>query len=261
MTNGAPVEKKGLSTLAWVGIGCGGLVVVGLIAVFGLGFFAVQKGKEIVTEATGSDSFQDFVADMRDNPTKKAAETVIALDPDLEIISTDDEAGTLTFVNNKTGEEATLNFEDIAEGRFSMTTDEGEYRIDTTDGGEGGVTLTAPDGQQTRMGASTVLDDVPDWVPLYPDATSTESTYSAKSADGVNGIVTAKTADGAQKVVDHYKSLFERDGWTIGNQSMTTAGGGSFGSIGGELEGRTVNVSAAEQQGECQVTIHYNGKG
>ena len=76
----------------------------------------------------------------------------------------------------------------------------------------------------------------------------------------MNGIVTAKTADGAQKVIDHYKELFERDGWTIGNQSMTTAGGGSLGSIGGKLEGRSVNVSAAEQPGECQVTIPYNGK-
>lgn len=261
MTNGAPVEKKkGLSTLAWVAIGCGGLLVVGVFAVFGLGFFAVQKGKEMVTEATGSNSFEDFVADLRDNPAKKTAETVIALNPELELVSTDDEAGTITFVNTTTGEEATLDFEDIAEGRFSMTTDEGEYRVDAADGGEGGVTLTGPDGQETRMGASTNLDDVPEWVPLYPAATSTESTYAAKSADGVNGIVTAKTADGAQKVVDHYKELFERDGWTIGNQSMTTAGGGSFGSIGGELKGRTVNVSAAEQKGECHVTIHYNGK-
>ena len=72
-------KKKGLSTFAWIAIGCGGLIIVGLVAVFGLGFFAFQKGKEMVTEATGSESFEDFVQDLQDNPAKVSAETMTSL--------------------------------------------------------------------------------------------------------------------------------------------------------------------------------------
>lgn len=260
MTNGTPAEKKGLSTIAWIAIGCGGLIVLGLVGVFGLGFFAVKKGKEMVTEATGADSFQDFVDDMQQNPAKTTAEAMIRINPDLEIVSTDDEAGTITFVNQKTGEEATLNFEDIAEGRFSMKTEEGEYRLDAADGGEGGVTFTGPEGQETRWGASADLDAVPDWVPAYPGATETQSVFNSSGPSGVSGILTAKTTDSAQKVFDNYKTHFERAGWTIDSQSMTTTGDGAFGSLVGKLDGRTVNVGVAQQGGECQVTINYNGK-
>lgn len=261
MTNGAPVEKKkGLSTVAWIAIGCGGLIVLVIIGVFGLGFFAVQKGKEMVTEATGSESFEDFVQDLQENPAKTTAQTMVRLNPDLELVSTDDDAGTITIYNKKTGEEATLNFEDIAEGRFSMETDEGEYRVDATGEGEGGVTFTGPDGQQTRFGSSVDLDDVPEWVPLYPDASEAQSLYSTVSAEGVAGSVSAKTDASPQEVLDHYKGLFERKGWEIKSQSMTTSGDGAFAAIVGELDGRTVNVSIVGQGDECQVTINYNGK-
>ena len=258
MTDAQPPRKKGLPTAAWIAIGCGGLFVIAVIAIFGLGFFAVQKGKEVVAESTGSESFSDFMDDLRDNPAKKTAEAMIALDPDLELISTNDEEGTITFVNNRTGERATLDFEDIAEGRFSVTTDEGEYRVDASSDGEGGVTLTGPDGE-TRLGASADLGDVPDWVPLYPRAASSQSLQHTVSAAGVSGLTTTQTADGAQQVFDHYKSFFADNGWNIGSQSMTTTGDGSYGAITAQRDGRSVNVAINQGEQGCQVTINYNG--
>ena len=267
MTNGAPPPvpgtaqaKKGMSPWAWVAIGCGGILVVGFIVFMALGLFVFNKTKEAVQDATGSESFSDFVQDMQANPAKTAAETMIRLNPDLELVSTDDEAGTITFTNTKTGEEATLNFEDIAEGRFSMTTAEGEYKIDAAGGGDGGVTFSGPEGE-TRLGASADLSDVPDWVPSYPGLTATQSTLHSTTADGVLGAFTGKSSDGAQAVVDHFKQLFEDRGYTLGSESLTRTGDGAYGLINGELaNGRSVNVVVMESGGETTVTINYNQK-
>ncbi len=268
MSNGAPPPvpgsapaKQGMSPWAWVAIGCGAMIVIGLVGFLLAGMFVFKKGKEIVEEATGSESFEEVMQDLQKNPMKTVAETAIRVNPELDLIATDDEAGTITFRNNKTGEEATLNFEDIAEGRFSMTTDEGEYKIDAADGGEGGVTFTGPEGE-TRFGASADLSDVPDWAPAYPGATDTQGTMHSTSADGVMGAFTSKTSDDAQTVVDHYKKLFEDAGYTIGAESMTRTGDGAFGAVTGELadEGRSVNVVIIESGGESQVTINYNEK-
>ncbi len=267
MTNGAPPPvpgtapaKQGTSPWVWVAVGCGGILVLGFVAFLALGFFAVKKGKEIVEEATGGESLSELAADFKENPAKALAETAIRTNPELELVATDDDAGTITFTNTKTGEEATLNFEDIAEGRFSMTTDEGEYRIDATDGGEGGVTFTGPEGE-ARFGASADLSDVPDWAPAYPGATDVQSAMHTTSADGVMGAFTSKSTDDAQKVIDHYKQLFEDQGYTIGGESMTRTGDSAFGGINADLgDGRSVNVGVVENAGESQVTINYNQK-
>ncbi len=269
MTNGAPPPvpgsepaKQGMSPWAWVAIGCGGILVVGFVVFLALGLFVFKKTQEVVEEATGGESLSEFVESMKENPTKTAAETVIRINPELELVSTDDEAGTITFTNTRTGEEATLNFEDIAEGRFSMTTDEGEFRVDASDAAEGGgVTFSGPDSQESRFGASADLSDVPDWVPSYPGATDVTSTMHTSSANGVMGAFTGKSTDGAQKVLDHFKQLFENEGYEVGTESMTRTGDGAFGAINGDLEdGRSVNVVIIESGDGTQVTINYNQK-
>lgn len=268
MSNGAPppppvpgtaAAKKGLSPLAWVAIGCGSLVVVGIVVFLALGMFAFKKGKEVVEGVTGSEGVKEFMQDLQDNPAKAAAEAVIRVTPELDHVKTDDEAGTITFRNNQTGEEATLNFQDIAEGRFSMSTAEGEYSIDASGQAEGGITFSGPEGK-TRFGTSASLEDVPDWVLLYPGGKDAQSTFSTTSADTVVGALVSKTGDDAQTVVDHYKQFFEDEGYTIGPQSMTTTGDGAFGAITGEKtdEGRSINIAVIEQKGETAVTINYN---
>ena len=137
-----PPKKKGLPVLAWVAIGCGAIVILTLVAFGALGFFAVRKGTEMVKEATGADSVSEFVEGFEKNPARAAAETAIRLNPELELVSSDDEAGTITFRNSRTGETATVDFEEIAQGRLSITTDEGDYSFDASDG----VTVTGPEG-------------------------------------------------------------------------------------------------------------------
>ena len=129
MSNGtAGTGKKGLSPVAWIAIGCGGILIVGMIAVAGLVGWGFFKARELVEEFDG-------------NPARAAAETMIKLNPELELIESDEDAGTVTFRNEKTGEVATLNFEDIAQGRFTVSTDEGEFQVDGSGAAEGGAAL------------------------------------------------------------------------------------------------------------------------
>ena len=261
MTTGSAPKKKGLSTLAWVAIGCGGLLVVGLVIFLMLGMFVFNKGKEMVQEATGSESFEDFVEDMKANPTRMTAETMIRMNPELELIETDDAAGTITFRNKTTGEEATLDFADIAEGRFSVTTEEGEYTVGAASDGEGGMTFEGPEGE-TRIGASADLGNVPDWVPRYPGATDLTSVYhSTSAAGGVLGALSGNTSDQPQEVIDHFKKLFEDEGWEVGGETLTKTGGAAFGGVTGSRNGRTLNVGVTRQDDQTQVVVNYSQEG
>lgn len=248
MTN----EKKGCGPLGWIAMGCGGLVLVGVIAVVGVAGFGFFKAKE-------------FVTDLEANPLQTAAEAVVRFNPDLDLVETDSEQGTMTVRNTKTGEEATLDFDDIAEGKFSFSTDEGEFNIETSSdsaNGNGGVTFSGPDGQKAQFGGSAGTDDVPDWVPLYPDATDTQGTFQASTAEGMTGAVSAKTDDDMREVLAYYKKYLEDEGYEIGGESTTTTGEGSFGGVNGTQAstGHTINVGIIGQKGETQIVINYNTK-
>lgn len=246
MTNGT-TTKKGLSTGAKVAIGCGAVVVLGVIALMLVLGWGVSKAKDLAEKYEG-------------NPAGAAAEMVVRAHPDLDFISSDPDAGTVTFKNKRTGEEATMSFEDISEGRFSITTDEGEFSIDASDAGEGGgITFTGPDGE-TRIGASASLEGVPDWAPVYPGATGTQGTYTTQTDDGVSGMVNQTTGDSVQQVVEHYEAWFTDNGWTVSNKTSYSSGDAVFGGVTGELDGRTVNIGATAQGGETSVSINYNGK-
>ena len=60
-----------------MGIGCGGLLVVGVIAVALLIGICKRKAEEVMR-------------DFEENPTKKAAEWAARANPDFEMVSTDD---------------------------------------------------------------------------------------------------------------------------------------------------------------------------
>lgn len=250
--------KSGLSTLAKVGIGCGVLGVIGLVVFVVAGYFLVQKGQEMVQEATGVESLEELAESLQENPAKFAAELAIRNNPDLEFLETDDEDGTITFRNRASGEKATLNFEDIAEGRFSMSTDEGDISIDAD--ADGGVTVAGPEGE-ARFGARANLEDVPDWVPLYPNASEIKSAFQSASGNEMNGALSITTSDTPQAVFDYYKQLFEEQEHNILSQSMTDTGQGSLGSLKVDLgTGREINIAILGLAGTCQVTLTYQAK-
>ncbi|MCP4224029.1 MAG: hypothetical protein GY773_11850, partial [Actinomycetia bacterium] len=122
-----PPAKKKVSPWVWVLGGCLVLIVVVLLLMGGCTWFLADKAK-------------DIAADFEANPAKAAAEMAVRLNPDLELVSTDEEAGTMTVLQKSTGKEVTLDFDEISEGRFSFETDKGESTISFDPQGDGGLT-------------------------------------------------------------------------------------------------------------------------
>lgn len=240
-------QKKGLSPLAWIAIGCGALVLIFVVVSVALLGFGMFKAKEMVQE-------------LEANPAKATAEMMVKLNPELELVDSDDDAGTITIKNVKTGETITVDFEDVADGKISFSTEEGgEVSIDASEGGEGGVTVTGRDGE-VRLGTS--LSKVPDWVPLYPQSSQGQGTYTSETEEGVTGLVVATTSDDAATVLAYYEEHLADEGYEITQRSTTTAGDGTFATLQGEMadRGRTLIVSVVEQGGETQVNVNYTEK-
>lgn len=249
-------------------------MLLGLIALIVLGVFIFSWGRGALEDATGERSLSDIVESLEDNPARTIAETAIRMNSELELISTDDDAGTITFRSSETGEEATLNFQDIAEGRFAMTTPDGDFSVDAAaaagsaaaaavdavgavGNAGGGVTFSGPDGQ-VRLGANISLDELPDWVPVYPGSSDAQVPYMTSTDEGASGMLSGTTADSVQQVVDHYRDVFDDNGFTIANESTTQSGTTELASITATSDDGTVNAAATRQAGEdTQIVVMF----
>ena len=174
MTEETTAKKKGLSTLAWIGIGCGVLVVMVAAALLVIGMIAAKK-------------FKDVAGDFKDNPEMAAARLIVKMNPELEEVSADEQAGTITVRHTKTGEIVTVSIQDLKEGRIKFTTDEGEVSVEATGDGEEG-TFSVTRGDETwkmRTGVDTV-GDIPAWVPVLPGSEA-ESPHVVESEGKTSG--------------------------------------------------------------------------
>jgi hypothetical protein len=248
MSNGeqAPA-KKGLPIWAWVGIGCGGLLILVLIVVMAAGFFVANKVK-------------DVAADFEDNPAMATARMIVKLNPELEEVSTDEEAGTITVRNKKTGEEITVNFEDIEDGKLSFTTDEGEVKVDASQLDESGsMTVTSEDGSVVFATGKPSAKDLPSWVPMYP-GTEPSSRHSMRTETTLSGGFEITTDDAVADVLEFYRSELESAGYEISVNTYTqddTEGGMVNGN--NEAEQRSVVVILSREAGEnTKAVVSFN---
>mgnify|MGYP006982482250 CR=1 FL=1 len=72
-----------MKPIAWIGIGCGVVILIAVIAVLGAGIFVYDKAS-------------DFAEDFSENPVAIAAETIVRLSSELELVDSDREGRTIT---------------------------------------------------------------------------------------------------------------------------------------------------------------------
>jgi hypothetical protein len=246
MGNGEQAPAKtGLPVLAWVGIGCGALVILAVIVMTVAGFLVANKVK-------------DVAADFEDNPAMATARLIVKLNPELEEVSTDEDEGTITVRNTKTGEIVTVNFADIEEGKFSFTTDEGEVTVDASGVAESGsVNITTDDGSVVYQ-AGVVSESVPVWVPVYT-GTEPANRHSLNTADTVSGGFQLETSDPVAKVLEFYRSALEEAGYAVSVNTFSqddSQGGMVNGSH--EGSGRTVMAILSSENGTTAVNVNYS---
>jgi len=256
MSNGYPEQgvaqkKKGLHPMAWVAIGCGGLLIVGGLVAVLLGVFAVKKAGDAIKE-------------FEENPAK-AAEMFVRLSPELELVESNEENGTITIRSTQTGEEATFDYSELADGKFSWSGKEGEsgsVSIDAQGGedGRGTFTVESDKGSMSLGGADV---EAPDWLPLYPGAQKTEgATFTTTTQEGRTAAFALSTDDSVDEVLEYYAQALEEAGFTIQTQTYTR-GGAKGGIVTGvdHPDGHTVNVTAGtEDGGKTQLGIQFQEK-
>jgi hypothetical protein len=193
---------------------------------------------------------EDFAADMEKDPARTMAELMVKTNPDVELVQTNEDDGTLTIRDKKTGEEMTLSFSEVEQGKFSVKTEDGEAVFEA-DGEKGTMRFSGKDGEETVIGEGDV-DDVPDWVLRYKNGEH-KSVFSTKTKEQSGWSLMTKTTDKPKDVVDWFEKKLEADGFKI--EAKTTMQGVAMVSASDEKARRTVSVTATESPDGADVAI------
>lgn len=244
-------ERKKRSPWLWVGLGCGVIVLFALgVATVG-GFFLAGKAKELVT-------------DVKENPTAAAAEAIVRLNPELELVSSDRDAGTLTARETATGKEMTFSYKDIEEGRISFTNDEGEtVHVDASkalsDAERPVVTVETGDGTTTMGVIGGEGLELPAWLPSYPGAKELPGGFASASEGRLSGSFAFATDDSAEQVLELYEAALAELGLEP-RRSSAAGAGGSIHSLSVRDESYVFNlvVSPGESGGQA-VHVTFQG--
>ncbi len=208
-TSTIPPVKKGIPVIGWVGIGCGGLLLVAII----LGIILVGK-------------FAGKIKEFADNPEKAGAELVVSMNPELEKISQDDAKGEMT-IRTKDGEEVTLSYKDIAEGK---------------------IAITDMDGNTTRIGAAD-LSEVPAWVPQVPDLSDAVSTFHSEGGAKIEGQFSGKTSQTLAQLRMFFEGEASRLGLNTRSHTSMDAAGTAIVTLNFSDDGKTLVFLITEKPG------------
>ena len=249
MSNGAQApERKGLHPLAWVGIGCGVISVIVVVAMMIGGFFLARTVKNVA-------------GDFENNPGLAAAKLIVKATPELEEVEIDEDAGTMTIRNTKTGELITVNFEDIKKGRFSWTADGEEVTVDLSEAEDGTVRIESSDGDGFALTTgAAVTDEIPKWVPVYPGS-EPENRGTMTTNDSINGNFTLRTDDTVAEILEFYRNKLKEVGFQV--TVNTYSGGDNEGAMINsvlEAENRNVIVVIGRDDESTTVNVTYSSK-
>jgi hypothetical protein len=241
-----PPAKKGVSPIVWVLVGVAAFLMLVVISVVGAGFFLVHKAKQ-----AGFDS--DL---MKRNPAYAAIKMAAALNPDIEVVSMDDDKETVTVRDKKSGKTYSVNLDDAKRGRFVIQQD-GKDAVTVQangDGKDGSLVVKSDDGT-VKMGAGA---KVPTWVPEYPGS-DPQGVYSAQGKDGQSSMFTFKTKDSPDQVLRFFEDAFKSAGMktSVVNGHSDKESGGVVTAEGNE---KTAVVSVGSSGGETTVSVTATAK-
>lgn len=244
----APQKSSGAKIILWIVGIVVGLILISFASCAVLGFYAMHKAKQ-----AGFDS--DL---MKKNPGLATAKMAVAMSPDTEIVSSDDNAGTITVRDKKTGKVITMKFD--PQKKAMVITDENGKTTSMTMTGEGANASMEMKGPEGTMKIGNSSDKTPDWVPVYPGS-SPQGTFSASRGAEQTGSYTFVTKDPADKVISFYGDSLKSGGFAVSN--MTSNSDGKVGGmVSGEDKGnkRAVVVSLGTENDGTHVNVTFSIK-
>jgi len=263
---GTPVAPKKTSPLVWVGIGCAVIIVICLIALGGLGWFVKSKAEGFAK-----------------HPAFSSAKLMAQLNPQLEVVKSDEDAGTLTIKDKKsnevvtitadeknktltvknetTGETTTMTADDVKAGKFTLKSNKGTATFDAN--GKDGATFktTNEKGEVTTMNAGTgAPQNLPSWLPVYPGG-NVQGTFDTTNAEGHSAAFTVTTKDPVSKMMDFYETQLKSAGLKVEKTTFSSNGqdGGTL-TAKSDDEKKQASVLFGAANGETSATVTYQEK-
>lgn len=106
-----PPQKKGLGPLAWLGIGCGALIVIVIIALVAFFMFMAPKAKK-------------FGEEFQKNPTKATATMMVNVSMgQIEMVAEDDANKRYTVKDKNSGKLTTIYWDEKKKGPVTVPGD------------------------------------------------------------------------------------------------------------------------------------------
>lgn len=243
--------KKGMSTLVKVLLGCGVLLLLGVGSCVVVSGYFLKKGVN---------KLEAFAKEVESNPDAaavRAAEMALRLNPEVDVVSSNPEEGTITVREKATGKEVTFDLEDIKSGKFSITADGEETHVDIdASAADGGSMKVTTDGGTATFGGNA--NAVPSWIPTYPGARN-DGLSTIESKGEKSGSFSINTADAPDALLSYFETKLKADGFEVQRASLAVDGAPS-GTLSATNAGRTLSITAAAQEGTTQALVTYNEK-
>lgn len=236
----APAAKS--NVLLWIVLGVVGVVCMVTLTCGLGGYFLYQRVKNA--------GFDPEL--MKTNPGLAVTKMAAALHPDMEVVSTNDRAGTITMKDKSTGKMMTFKFDPDTKS-LVVTGDDGKQVKMTVSGDgktSGALDVQSSDGN-VHFGAAEG-NKTPAWVPVYPGS-SPQGTFSAQTNDGAQNTFAFKTADGAGKVISYYQDQLKSGGFNVTLVTSSDQGGMLTAEDAGKKRSLIVTVSSSGEGTQANI--------
>lgn len=227
-----PAAKK-RNIWLWVLVGCGGLTVLGVLVAAVVAYFLYYAADQVAK-----------------NPVRSAAKVVEMLNPDIEVISVDEEKQLVTFRDKKTGTVTTVSLEELQKRRQPASSD-GRSSDDAPQ--------SRPSGASTPNVGGGDAGDLPAWVLVYPGAKVIAKVVSGGGGK-VSGTLTLEADATADAVLKFYEEQLNRTGF-----SVTRAAAGGVRAVYAKRDsGETMTVTAVPEetgdQDDVRIVVSYQSE-
>ena len=177
--------RRKTSIVVWILCGIAGLFLLGILGTFAVGYWFVR------------------------NPGVALGKIITAANPDAEVLNVDNEGRRITIRDKRNGQEVTLSFDDVKNGRISLSgTDE--------------------HGKVGRVEIGAGAGKLPSWVPVYPGA-KLESHITGSGDDGdrvaEGGMYSFSSSGAPSDVMTFYQDQARDLGMKVELTTATADGG------------------------------------
>lgn len=236
----AKTPKKG-RFIFWALGGCLLLIIIAAIILFSTGLIVAHK--------VGLDSGTPGVA---------IAKLLLSNNPEVEVLSVDEDSGVIRVRDRKTGKILTVDMKDAQKGKIVLT-DENNQKMEIKTQGEGNnatVEIQSADGS-LRIGAGD-KGQLPSWLPPYPNAESSGA-MGFNSNQGKSGSFSFKSKDSVATVAAFYEEALKSAGFQIEKSLSEIPGQGSIMSISASdaKTRRTANMTAARTEEGTTINLAF----